>query len=43
MNFKTKELFFTLNENYIILLANILEQHFEDTMSLINKLKQEEK
>jgi len=32
----------TINENYIILIASILEQHMEDTIILMAKFKANE-
>ena len=41
MNLKAKDLNLTLNENYIVLLANMLEQHFDDAISIVNKFYHE--
>jgi hypothetical protein len=32
-------LYLTVNENYIVLLAGILEQHFEDVVAMIERIK----
>jgi hypothetical protein len=40
MNLEVENVCVTLNENYIFFLAGILEQHFEDVISLETKFSQ---
>ena len=36
---ENEQLYISLNENHILLWANILEQHFEDTINIISKFQ----